>query len=155
MERPVLESEGICPICDSQVVFRAQNPWLRDYFACTNCWTMEHLLDPAKAFKEIGRVLKPGGAHIFTVPLVNKDMPSSVRARRTPNRMIEYLAPAEYHANPADEEHGALVTMHWGFDICDFIYDHSRMTTTIVKIDDLSKGIRADLIEVLVSKKRS
>ena len=26
---------------------------------------MEHIFEPSKAFKEIARVLKPGGAHIF------------------------------------------------------------------------------------------
>lgn len=33
---------------------------------------MEHIFNPEKAFKEIARVLKPRGAHIFTTPLVNK-----------------------------------------------------------------------------------
>jgi len=28
----------------------------------------EHVLRPAKAFAEIARTLKPGGAHIYTVP---------------------------------------------------------------------------------------
>ena len=27
----------------------------------------EHVMTPNKAFKEIERVLKPGGAHVFTV----------------------------------------------------------------------------------------
>src|SRR6266508_5153019 len=34
---------------------------------------MEHVLDPVKAFAEIARVLRPGGAHVFSVPLVSKD----------------------------------------------------------------------------------
>jgi SAM-dependent methyltransferase len=33
---------------------------------------MEHIYNPEKAFSEINRVLAPGGAHIFTVPLINK-----------------------------------------------------------------------------------
>jgi SAM-dependent methyltransferase len=32
----------------------------------------EHIYNPAKAFSEIARTLKFGGAHIFTVPLINK-----------------------------------------------------------------------------------
>jgi hypothetical protein len=43
--------------------------------------------------------------------------------------------------------------MHWGYDICEFIFKASGLYTTIVYIDDLSRGIRAELIEVLVSKK--
>ena len=37
---------------------------------------MEHVFDSGSAFREIARVLSPGGAHIFTVPLVNKAKPS-------------------------------------------------------------------------------
>jgi SAM-dependent methyltransferase len=34
---------------------------------------LEHVFDPSRVFSEIARTLKPGGAHVFTVPLVNKD----------------------------------------------------------------------------------
>ena len=43
---------------------------------------MEHIFDSAKTFKEIARVLKPGGAHIFTAPLVNKNNKSERWASR-------------------------------------------------------------------------
>lgn len=33
---------------------------------------MEHIYEPDKAFKEIYRTLKPSGAHIFSVLLINK-----------------------------------------------------------------------------------
>ena len=42
---------------------------------------IEHVLHPERLFAEIARTLKPGGAHIFTVPLVNKERPSRPRAR--------------------------------------------------------------------------
>src|SRR5215208_4305929 len=37
----------------------------------------EHIFNPAQAFREIARTLKPGGAHIFTTPLVNKTSPQN------------------------------------------------------------------------------
>jgi SAM-dependent methyltransferase len=113
---------------------------------------MEHVLNPTRAFAEIARTLKPGGAHIFTVPLVNKTQASEVRAKRDSDGAIVYLQAPEYHENPVSSE-GSLVSMHWGYDICEFIFRSSGLYTTIVYTDDISRGIRAELIEVLVSKK--
>lgn len=113
---------------------------------------MEHIFDPAKAFSEIARTLKPGGAHIFTVPIINKDKATEVWAERNEDGTINYLREPEYHGNPVDSK-GSLVTIHWGYDICDYILKHSGLYTTIVYIDDISLGIRAEYIEVLISKK--
>jgi SAM-dependent methyltransferase len=113
---------------------------------------LEHVLDPVRGFREVARTLKRGGAHIFTTPLVNRDKPSQARAKRDPSGSIVHLSPPEYHGNPVDEN-GSLVTMHWGYDIADLILRCSGLFTTIVVVDDLSKGIRADYIEVLVSRK--
>jgi SAM-dependent methyltransferase len=113
---------------------------------------MEHVLNPTRTFSEIARTLKPGGAHIFTVPLVNKGRPSECRAKRDEDGSIVYLQTAEYHGNPIDPK-GSLVCMDWGYDICECIFKASGLYTTIVYIDDLSRGIRAEYIEVLISKK--
>ena len=48
---------------------------------------------------------------------------------------------------------GSLCTVDWGYDITDYFTVHSGMPTSIYYIDDLSRGIRASLIEVLVSRK--
>lgn len=60
--------------------------------------------------------------------------------------------PPAYHGNPVNAD-GALVTVDWGFDICQQIFDASGLFTHIVHLDDLSHGIRAEYIEVLVSIK--
>jgi hypothetical protein len=114
---------------------------------------MEHVLDPEVAFREIARVLKPGGAHIFTVPLVRKTEPSRPRAIRGGAGEIEFLLEAEYHGNPVDSR-GSLVTMDWGFDIVSFVSKACRMPSHIISIDDLDRGIRAEFIEVVISFKR-
>jgi SAM-dependent methyltransferase len=113
---------------------------------------MEHIFDPGKAFGEISRVLKPGGAHIFTVPLINKEKPSECWALRKNNGEIEYYHKPEYHGNPIDDK-GSLVTMHWGYDIAEFIQKEAGAPTTIIMIDNIEMGIRAEYIEVLVSRK--
>ena len=233
-----LEHRGFCTTCDSNVIFFADNEWLRDNFLCPRCgsipreralmlcierffpdwksffvhesspgqrgasvklkkhcsnyigthyfpdfpagekhptgWrnenledqtfpgeafdlivsqdVMEHLLNPAKAFTEIARTLKPGGAHVFTVPIVRRAKQSRVRARLNKAGEIEYLLPAEYHGNPIDAS-GSLVTVDWGYDICEFIHRHTGLHTTMVYLDDLEHGIRAEFIEVLISRK--
>lgn len=112
----------------------------------------EHLYAPAKAFKEIARTLKKGGAHIFTVPIINRFQPTEVWASKGAHGEPVFLKDPEWHANPVDAK-GSPVTIHWGYDIVDFIKVHSGLTTSIEYIDDLSKGIRAEFREVLVSKK--
>jgi SAM-dependent methyltransferase len=113
---------------------------------------MEHIFDPAAAFKEIARILKPGGAHIFTVPLVNKVKSTEVWASRSAKGEIIHHHDPEYHGNPVDAM-GSLVTMHWGYDIASFIIKEAGMPTVIIAIDNIDLGIRAEYIDVLVSIK--
>jgi SAM-dependent methyltransferase len=113
----------------------------------------EHLFDPAAAFKEIARTLKPGGAHLFTTPLVNKGAPTKICAIRNPNGDIVHLvSPPEYHGNPVSEK-GSLVTVRWGYDITRFIFQASGLFTEMIYIDALELGIRAEYIEVLITRK--
>jgi SAM-dependent methyltransferase len=109
----------------------------------------EHIFDPRAAFIEIARTLRPGGAHIFTTPLVNKEKPSEKVASLS-NAGVVYHRPPEYHGNPMSTE-GSLVTWHWGRDIVTHIKDASGLDTEVVALDDLKMGIRAEYIEVLVT----
>lgn len=61
---------------------------------------MEHVFYPGNTFREIARTLRPGGANIFTVPLVNKNAPTKVRATLNKEGQIEYLDKPVYHGNP-------------------------------------------------------
>lgn len=115
---------------------------------------MEHVYDPQNAFSEIARTLKKGGAHIFTVPIINKHHATEVWATKGSDGNPIFLKTPEYHGNPVDTK-GSPVTMHWGFDIVQYIKKTSGLETSIEHIDNLDYGIRAEYIEVLVSKKIS
>lgn len=113
---------------------------------------LEHVFHPSKVFSEIARTLRPGGMHIFTVPIVNKHKPSKLRARVSDDGHISHLEQPVYHGNPISNK-GSLVTVDWGFDICRHIFESCGLFTHLVYIDDLSKGIRAEYIEVLITVK--
>jgi SAM-dependent methyltransferase len=113
---------------------------------------LEHIPRPEKAFAEIARTLKPGGAHIFTVPIVNRCSQSAMRISIDDRGSISHLVAPEYHGNPVDDQ-GSLVTIDWGFDIVEKIAAACGLKTEIHRLDDLSLGIRAELIEVLVTRK--
>lgn len=72
----------------------------------------EHIYDYEAAFAEIYRVLKPGGAHIFTVPIHD--------GRRTERRSGKRKV---YHEDPNPENggEGTLVFTDWGDDIDDIV----------------------------------
>ena len=114
---------------------------------------MEHIYDPEKAFKEIHRTLKPGGAHIFSVPLINRFEPTERWANKGTDGEPIFLHEPEWHGNPVDDK-GSPVTMHWGYDIIDYINKVTGAQCKIVYIDDLDLGIRAEFREIIIAKKK-
>ena len=111
----------------------------------------EHLFRPDRAAAEIARVLRHGGLHICTVPIVNGEAPSCRRAQIVDGH-VRHLKDPQHHGDPVNSD-GALVTVDWGYDIAAYLDHHSGLTTTVYYIDDLTKGIRAQAIEVLVMRK--
>jgi SAM-dependent methyltransferase len=111
----------------------------------------EHVLDPGRAFAEIGRTLRGGGAHVFTVPWYWWKE-TLVRAVRADDGEIKNLEPPDYHGNPIDES-GSLVVTEWGRQLCDFIYSSSGMTTTAILIRDMKLGLAGEFCEVFISSK--
>jgi SAM-dependent methyltransferase len=111
----------------------------------------EHLFNPAAAFREIARTLRPGGAHIFTTPLVRKNEPTRFCAHLAPDGSVVHLTESpEYHKDPISSE-GSLVTVHWGYDIANYIFKVCRLFTKLVFIDNIELVIRVEYIEVLVT----
>ena len=106
---------------------------------------MEHVFHPEKAFKEICRVLKPGGYHIFSVPIW-KDLTKTVQRARMKDGAVEHLLDTVDHG-------GFLVTFDWSYDILDMISESSKMVTRVHRDIDPYFGIEGEFLDVLVSQK--
>jgi SAM-dependent methyltransferase len=113
---------------------------------------LEHVFHPSRAFREVARTLRPGGAHVFTVPMMKGAEPSRMRATVDQDGGTHFLEEPVFHGNPISEE-GALVTVDWGLDIGRHIFDSCGLYTQVFQIDDLGRGIRAEFIEVFVTVK--
>lgn len=111
---------------------------------------MEHVLDPAAAFAEIARILRPGGAHIFTTP--RHEGATVVRARAS-GGVVEHLLPDEYHVDPSTGR-GALVVTDWGDDTTDLIETWSGLSTEVVQLQDRRLGLDGEFLEVFVTRRR-
>jgi SAM-dependent methyltransferase len=76
----------------------------------------EHVRDPMRAFAEVFRVLRPGGFHIFSVPL-RWPFPPRTKARVDWSGPEDvFLCPPTYHGSPTDPE-GSLVYTDFGMDL--------------------------------------
>jgi SAM-dependent methyltransferase len=111
----------------------------------------EHVMNPDKAFREIARILRPGGMHIFTIPWC-PDLKVSRRRAQVVNGEVRYLEEPIFHDNPVDER-GSLVTMDWGLDFAGFIHTHSHMTTTVYLEVNRKLGLDGKFLEVFISRK--
>jgi Methyltransferase domain len=111
----------------------------------------EHVLDPARAFAEVARTLRPGGAHVFTVPWYFWK-PTLVRAHGEGGHVIHDQAAEYHHGNPIDAG-GSLVVTEWGFGLLEFIERAAGLSTTVEHIFDADQGIDGEFREVFVSRK--
>jgi SAM-dependent methyltransferase len=78
---------------------------------------LEHVRNHEQAFREVHRVLKPGGYHIFTIPC-NFDQPTIVRVDTNGDEDI-HLLPPEYHG---DRIRGKILAYRtFGIDIFELL----------------------------------
>jgi len=79
--------------------------------------TLEHVPEPDKAWSEILRTLKPGGYHIFTIPVVPSQPVTRQRARISGGR-TKYMAEPVYHGGKWGAK-DQLVYTDFAMDIVD------------------------------------
>ncbi len=98
---------------------------------------LEHVPGLEKAFSETARVLKPGGAHIFTVP----PRKSTKRRAEIVDGKVIHLEPPDYHLDPLCPQ-GILAFWDIGPDLAEVI-PSPRLTVRIVKgpVGDLGRVV--------------
>ncbi|HXX79923.1 MAG TPA: class I SAM-dependent methyltransferase [Thermodesulfovibrionales bacterium] len=111
---------------------------------------MEHIPEPYQAFREIRRILKPGGAHIFTVPFYQTHYFDEKRAEIRDNRVIHHMEPM-YHMDP-NNPNGILVYNIFSLEM---VLHLSRIgfRTVMHKLYDFRYGIFGNNGIVFVSRK--
>lgn len=87
---------------------------------CTSTEVFEHVENDAAAFREILRVLRPGGLHVFTVPL-DTGRPTIERTEMRDGHRVNLLPP-EYHADRYRGPH-VLAYRSYGSDIAGRLVD--------------------------------
>jgi SAM-dependent methyltransferase len=107
----------------------------------------EHVVDPTTAFREIARVLRPGGAHVCTVPIYSRER-TVVRVSDDGVDVME----REYHGNPIGDGR-SLVVREWGDDVTRFIEDAAGTPTERHAVTSWFHGLRGEMKDVLVSRK--
>lgn len=96
---------------------------------------LEHVWDISQALKEVNRVLKLGGKHIFTVP-VHENVVTMSRK----NNKLEV-----FHGDPLRPE-GAKVITDFGRDIASFV-DRFGMKTTMYKLHNFHEADQTSFID--------
>ena len=76
---------------------------------------LEHVPDVKRALSQIHRILKIGGVHIFSVPVVWTSKRSRCRAKLH-NGVIEHILPPSYHGPSQHEKNDFLVFHEFGQD---------------------------------------
>ena len=118
---------------------------------------MEHIFNPSKAIREMVRVICPGGAIFFTVP-IHKDKHTTIcRARIDEEGVIEHLHPEEYHGSPVGEGR-SLVVWDYGQDFIEKLNEWTVGLDVKIYHDNTivpEMGIEGEFLDVFCIRKIS
>lgn len=74
---------------------------------------LEHVPRPYDAHREIWRVLKPNGRHIFTVPFYQTEFLDETRAVHDENGALNFIKAPQYHGDPLRPDEALVYTIFY------------------------------------------
>lgn len=112
----------------------------------------EHVADLESAYREIARVLRPGGRLVATCPLAFGQREAIVKARHNPSTgEPEYLTEQEFHGDPVRPHTGSLVYRIPAWDVLDHLQEAGFSEARMHHITSWKHGVLgSDLPGVLV-----
>ncbi|MFA5828062.1 MAG: class I SAM-dependent methyltransferase [Candidatus Shapirobacteria bacterium] len=113
----------------------------------------EHISKPYLAHKEIYRVLKPGGIHIFTVPFSSSGYHDEKRASIVKGKIKHHLAPI-VHLDGIRPDSGTLVYNIFSLEMVVRL-DKIGFSTKILNIKSLINGVIGEGNLVFISSKNT
>jgi SAM-dependent methyltransferase len=104
----------------------------------TSTEVFEHVPDDRRAFAEVHRVLRPGGAVVFTVPLM--ETAATLERARLEDGAVVHLTAPEYHGDRLRGRGRVLAFRTYGLDVLDRLRA-AGFDATLERIDDPSHAI--------------
>jgi hypothetical protein len=89
----------------------------------------EHVRHPYKGFAEVARVLRKGGAHVFSIPVLHPLAASSVARVDTSGPEDVHVLEPRYHLGPGNSQH--IVYTDFGADLCERLADVGLSTEAV------------------------
>jgi SAM-dependent methyltransferase len=114
---------------------------------------LEHVFDPASAFREIYRTLRPGGVSICTFPIYKHQVAAIDKRAELREGKVVHLAEPEYHGNPLSGAQDSLVTFRYGYNIHAQISEWTEFDVSITRFASRRAGILGEMTEVIVCEK--
>jgi len=116
---------------------------------CTSTEVFEHVPDDRSGFREVHRVLAPGGVLVFTVPLA--DAERTVERAIRENGKVRHLLPPEHHGDLIRGAGRVLAFRTYGRDIVDRLREAGFVHAEILRVPGGS-GLAPDLPVVVAWK---
>ena len=117
----------------------------RSFDLVTSTEVFEHVPDDGRAFAEVHRVLRPGGALVFTVPLM--DQTATLERARVEDGRVVHLVTPEYHGDRLRGRGAVLAFRTYGLDILDRLA-RAGFEPSLERVENPGHGIRGGKVVV-------